>query len=58
MITGWSFFAIESAAILPTPLSPKTVSVMSAPPSRPAKSIPKSVTIGGERGPQRVPAHR
>ena len=29
MMTGWSFAAIESAVSLPTPLRPKTVSVMS-----------------------------
>jgi hypothetical protein len=50
MITGWSFLVIESAASLPTPLIPNTVSVISAPPSRPAKSIPAMVTTGVSAG--------
>src|SRR5690606_37940800 len=50
MITGWSLVLIASRAILPMPFSPNTDSVISAPPSRVATSIPKIVMIGVRDG--------
>src|SRR5690606_31270707 len=50
MMTGWSLEVIESAVSFPTPLMPNTFSVMTAPPRRPATSMPKMVTIGVSAG--------
>ena len=44
--TGKSFFSIASRIMVPTPGQAKTVSVMTAPPSRPPNCSPITVMIG------------